>query len=342
MFTTIFSSLNIPYFALAASTLGLLASVTIYVEKRKKKKLICPLRANCEKVVHSTHATTFGIPNELLGVLYYVAIAAFYTAKIAYPTAVLSPWIPYAIVLMTLVGVLFSLHLVVLQAIVIRAWCSWCMLSAFASFILALCLFGMPFGVFVPFLVAHKSLWLMIHGIGFILGVGAATVTDVFFFKFLKTHTISEEGKQTFDTLTSVIWMGLAVLLVSGFMIYLPQHGHLSQSPKFLLKLIVIGVIIVNGILLNLIVSPRMRQLSFDGTKPARHFRRLAFALGAISLTSWYTAFFLGSLRHLGKYTLLHGITMYAVVLFVAVVGSQLFERIMVRHYHALPENYSS
>jgi hypothetical protein len=132
------------------------------------------------------------------------------------------------------------------------------------------------------------------------------------------------------DTLSSVIWAGLAILIVSGVMLYLPEQLRLNASPKFILKIIVVGVVLVNGVLLNLLVAPHMQTLSFEGTIPARRFRRLAFALGAVSLTSWYTAFFLGSLRRIHT-TLEHGLRVYIGLVTIAVIGSQLYETILVK-----------
>ena len=73
-------------------------------------------------------------------------------------------------------------------------------------------------------------------------------------------------------------------------------------------------------------VAPYMRRLSFEGTVPARKFRRLAFALGGISFTSWYLAFFLGSLRKI-HLVFWHALLGYGILLLAVIVGSQIMER---------------
>lgn len=317
---------------LIASLVGLFTSVYIYRKKRTKTKLICPLRANCDKVIYSTHSVTFGIPNELLGIAYYIAIGLLYALMILNPVFLSSAALHYIIVILTIAGILFSLFLITLQAVVIRAWCSWCMLSALANVVLGLCLLFLPLNAWIELLGYHRQMWLIAHGIGFILGVGAATVSDIFFFKFLKDFKITEEEKKTFETLSNIIWTGLAVLIVSGLMLYLPAQARLEESSKFLLKIIVVGMILLNGIVLNLYVSPRLRQLSFDGGKPATHYRRIAFALGGISIVSWYSAFLLGSLRNISL-SLQTGVVLYVGILFITIVGSQVFERLTVRKY---------
>jgi len=337
-FPVITFSFVAPYLGVFACVIGLWAASHIHGKKRAKKKLICSLRADCDKVVHSTHATTLGIPNELLGVAYYVILGSLYAGTIAVPELFVNAWVHYLIVLMTAIGVIFSLYLIALQLFVIHAWCTWCMLSAIATFTLFVALFGLPLQDFFTLLGVHRTPWIILHSLGFILGVGAATITDVFFFKFLKDHQISEEEKGTMETLSGVIWFGLAILLVSGLMLFLAEQARLSQSPKFLLKVVVVSVIVVNGFVLNLLVSPRMRQLSFEGTKPARHFRRLAFALGGISIISWYIAFILGSIRNLGDYSFSQGLIVFLAIIGMVVIGSQVFERMVVKKYHALPE----
>lgn len=326
------------YSAIIAICVGLCASAYIYRKKKTKTKLICPLRANCDKVIHSTFSTTFGIPNELLGILYYTTLGALYALLFINPPAFTTAYIRYLIVLLTIAGVLFSVFLVMLQALVIRAWCSWCLLSAASNIVLGLCLFTVPSSAVIAIISAHKTIWLITHNIGFVLGVGAATVSDVLFFRFLKDFTITEEEKNTLKTLSGIVWVGLALLVISGLMLYLPAQARLLDSSKFLLKMIIVGVVVANGIALNVYVSPRLRRLSFDGGKPATRFRRIAFALGGISIVSWYGAFLLGSLRSI-PVTVEKGLLVYCSLLFVTIIGSQIFERITAREYNHTPHS---
>lgn len=315
------------YLGTIGAIIGLVVSLYIYRQKRKKKALICPREGNCEKVVHSTHATTLGIPNELLGVTYYTIIGVIYAIVLVYPALLTAP-VLWVLTMMTCFGALFSIYLIALQGLVIRAWCAWCLGSAFATGLLVVALFGHDMTDLFAVLHGQRLWWIIIHNIGFILGLGGATITDIFFFRFLKDGTISESEKGTMDTLSNVIWVGLAILVVSGLMLYLPEQSRLDVSPKFLLKVIVVSVLTINGVFLNLLVAPRMRSFSFLQTEPARHFRRIAFALGAISITSWYTAFLLGSLRTINL-PLREGVGIYIAIVIAAVVGSQIFEWIV-------------
>ncbi|HRH24990.1 MAG TPA: vitamin K epoxide reductase family protein [Candidatus Paceibacterota bacterium] len=318
---------------IALSIVGLCLSAFMLFRKISHKKLSCPREHPCDTVLHSKFAKTFGLPNELLGIFYFLAILAL----IFLPLFGFSPvWDLYALFFLMIIGGLFSLYLLGLQAFVIKSWCAWCLGIAFTNILLIISLSSIPTEVFAPLLAKQKTLWVIVHNLGFILGVGSATITDIFFFRFLKDKVISLEEKETMDTLTSVIWVALAILVVSGFALFVPEQARLLASSKFLLKVFVVGVIIINGVLLNMFVGPYMRRLSFEGSEPAKKFRRLAFALGGVSFTSWYLAFLLGSLRkiHLDFQTALWA---YLIIIVFVIIGSQIFERVVTKKFNKEP-----
>ncbi|HSE56942.1 MAG TPA: vitamin K epoxide reductase family protein, partial [Candidatus Paceibacterota bacterium] len=278
----------------------------------------------------SRFSKTLGARNEVLGMGYYLLVWALYAAKLFVP-AIATPLYDLFLVLVTAGAFFFSLYLTAVQAFILKSWCTWCIASALCNTILfTLIFFTVPLAPVVALLGQYRLAALIMHNIGFILGLGAATITDILFFRFLKDHHISEDEKGTLDTLSSVIWVGLTLLVFSGLALYLPESARLNESPKFLLKAVVVGVVLVNGFLLNFKVAPYLTQLSFDRAKAPTHLRRLAFALGGVSIVSWYTAFFLGSLRTI-KVEFEHGLFIYFGLLVVSTIGSQVFERFSVR-----------
>lgn len=309
---------------------GFLLAFYIRHKKASQEVLVCPLDGKCEEVVHSEYSKFFGIPLEIIGMTYYALVGVSYAIFVVSPVFYSSLAI-FLIFGATIAAFLFSLYLTFIQAFVLKKWCTWCLVSAgFCTVIFASALIGSSIN-FISLLADYRFLVLLLHTFGFVLGVGGATITDIFFFKFLKDFKISEWEAEIMHTLSQIIWFALAILVISGIGLYLPAAERLIETPKFLVKLIVVGVIIANGIFLNLIVSPQLIKISFGEKHDHKigelhHIRRLAFALGGISLTSWYAALVLGMLRGISlSFSSILGI--YAGALLIAIIGSQILER---------------
>lgn len=307
--------------------------IALYVRTKKNKEeekgMICPFYTKCDTVVKSTHATFLGFPVEVLGMLYYGALFLSYLLLVLFP-AISSPLFLFILLLATTGAFLFSVYLVCVQAFIIRAWCSWCLFSAGISLsIFLLTLLVSDFSL-IQMLAEYKGLFVIMHALSGAIGVGTATVTDVFFFKFLKDYRISEEESENLKTLSQVIWFALGSLVLTGLCLYLPEASTLNESPKFLIKQIIVFVLITNGVFLNLLVQPKLVHISFGEPHNHKkgelhHLRKLAFALGAVSLTSWYTTFILGSLRNV-TLSFSELAVIYLSLLLVGIIGSQIFE----------------
>lgn len=314
--------------------LGFALAFYIRIKKSSHRKMVCYIGQDCDAVVHSEYARFLGMPTELLGMAYYAIVAVAYLTFLAAPWSATTP-VVFWVLAITTAAFLFSLYLTFIQGFVLREWCEWCLTSAFlSSAIFILALVSVPVGVVAFLKEAHASI-VLVHGMAAAVGVGAATVTDALFFRFLKDLRISEEESGILRTVSQIIWLALAALVITGFGLWLPEAEALNQSPKFLAKMAIVGVIIANGALLNLWIAPRLIHISF-GERHAhlpgelRRARRFAFALGAVSLTSWYAAFILGSLRsvHVGLWPLL---AIYAAALVAAVVVSQIADRSLAK-----------
>ena len=110
---------------------GYLLAQYIYRKKNDTTKpLVCPLRSNCDVVITSKYSKLFGVAVEVWGMLYYMAIAIFHAAAVAYPP-LLSETVAIISMGVSTLAVIFSLYLVSVQAFVLRQWCTWCLCSAF-------------------------------------------------------------------------------------------------------------------------------------------------------------------------------------------------------------------
>jgi uncharacterized membrane protein len=309
---------------------GFLLAFYIRHKKQARETMVCPLHSDCDAVIYSEYSRFLGIPVEILGLFYYGLVAVGYALFLTLP-ALASPLVVFSVLALTTAAFLFSLYLTFIQAFLLKQWCAWCLASAgLCAVIFATALSISEFG-FVSLLDRYRGLVLAGHFLGVALGLGGATITDIFFFKFLKDFRISEWEAEVMHTLSQVIWFALALLVLSGFGLYLPETERLNQSAKFLVKMIAVAVLIVNGSFLNLLVAPKLVKISFGERHrheagELHHIRKLAFALGAVSLVSWYSAFILGMLRA-SPLEFLPLLLIYLFLLGGAIIGSQVMER---------------
>lgn len=328
--TPLFSKLIIIFFAF----LGLILSVILFHKKRNQEGLVCPIGDDCTSVIYSAYSKFFGIDVTVIGMCYYGITALFYGALIAFAGSI-SPLVQFVGFLVTLSAFIFSGYLVIVQGFVLKRWCTWCLGSA----LLCTLIFAFAFhslSDYLPILLAqYKPIVVILHAFAAALGVGSVTLTDVFFFRFLKDYRISHDEASIMDTISDVIWFALVLLVVTGIALYIPSSEALLVSTKFMAKMVIVGVVIINGVALNMLVAPKLVKISF-GEEHVEHdgemhqLRRLGFALGAVSLTSWYATFILGSLRSIPLSSLaILGI--YLGILCIAVIGSQAFDRVLVR-----------
>lgn len=297
-------------------------------KKRTPEPMICPLKGDCAAVIRSEFSSFLGIPVERLGLLYYALVALLYGALLIWPEAA-TPVVVLFAVGVSLSAFLFSAYLTFIQLGFIQEICTWCLLSAFFSTaIFFVSLFGSHF-VFVPLLAAWQPVIAVMYFVGLVLGVGAVTFTDIFFFKFLKDLKISQDEAGVLRTVSQVMWAGLGLLVINGAALYLLSADHSSQ---FWARMIVMTVIMVNNSFLNLKIAPHLIRISFgddprkNSKEELRSERRVAFALGAVSLVSWYTVLILSVIPKF-SISLSAWLLGYVLTTGAAVVISQVAER---------------
>lgn len=107
--------------------------VCLYILKQKSggHPLVCPIGSSCNDVIYSKYSKTFGLPNEVGGLLYYLLILFFYGS--IFLRFGISVKIAVIVLLASLAAFMFSLYLVSIMAFVLRKWCVWCLTSATIS-----------------------------------------------------------------------------------------------------------------------------------------------------------------------------------------------------------------
>lgn len=116
---------------------GFLLAFYIRLTKKRNKKLVCLIGEDCDKVVRSRWAETFGIPNEVLGMWYYGLLAASYAALGVLPM-LRTPLIQFWLTTVSGFAALFSIYLMGIQAFRLKEWCEWCIASTLISIVIFL------------------------------------------------------------------------------------------------------------------------------------------------------------------------------------------------------------
>ncbi|MBI2582346.1 vitamin K epoxide reductase family protein [Candidatus Woesearchaeota archaeon] len=99
----------------------------------KSEPLVCPLDHDCSKVTESKWSTIFLVRNEVLGLLFYVAMLVSGLAVFFMPEF---SWLKLLIKFAVGGGLLFSLFLIWVQIYKIKDYCFYCMISALITLLL--------------------------------------------------------------------------------------------------------------------------------------------------------------------------------------------------------------
>ncbi len=325
---------NLPYLIIIFSAFGgFLISFYIHHKKSSNEVMICPLNFDCETVIYSQYSKFFGIPLEFLGMTYYAAIAISY-AFIMSSAQALSSTLSVLVLTASLGAFLFSLYLTFLQMFNLKQFCTWCLFSAGLSTIIlvsALSVWAPAREPLIRFLTNYYDFISALHVLALAIGLGGATISEILFLKFLKDFKISEEESDILYTLSQVIWLSLGVSVVTIIGVYLPHADKFSMSALFSVKVVLLLFIIINGAVLNLLISPKLVNISFGGKHDheageLKQLRRLAFALSAISIISWYFSFIVTMLEN-SSWTSSQIFSLYLVIIFVGLILSQAAER---------------
>lgn len=111
---------------------GFMVAKRIRKHKKENAPLVCFAGFDCHTVVHSDYSRIFGLPVEILGMLYYafVSISSFFFILYSNVVTNLVSTLGVAI---SFVALIFSIYLIFIQIFVLKKGCSWCIVSALIS-----------------------------------------------------------------------------------------------------------------------------------------------------------------------------------------------------------------
>jgi uncharacterized membrane protein len=307
------------------SFIGLGIAVYTYQKREKGALYEGPEADDQDPLMHVRHSLFLKVPVEFVAMGYFGVVGLIYTGlKFAGATV---PGLDYTALMLSGIALLLFLYEILMRLFAIKQLCLWCMASlalGVAVFLLVLRSLEVEL---VPLLVDAQEYSLTVHLLGVVLGLGGTTVVDVMFFHFLRNYKITPQEAVIMHLLSQMIILGLTLLIVSGFaLFYTDQEGYLA-SGRFLMKMTAVLVATINGGFLNFYITPKMKQISFvggDNMDQHKNFKRIAFATGAISIVSWYSAFFLAMIKVLEVFSYTTLFIGYLVLLAIGIGASQV------------------
>jgi uncharacterized membrane protein len=114
------------------SFIGFLDSAYLAAKYYLGGEVPCSLVHGCEEVLGSSFADLFGVPIALFGVFYYLSISLFAIAFIDRKKFVFLK----AVVVLPIMGFFFTIWLIFVQAVLLEAFCLYCLISAGATSVL--------------------------------------------------------------------------------------------------------------------------------------------------------------------------------------------------------------
>lgn len=108
------------------AVIGMINTAYLIIKKMKREPIKCIFFPQewCDIVNDSKYSKTFGIPNALTGFMIYSAILVL-TLFFHYGIISFTP-----ILVLVIIGFAFSTYFLYIQGAVLRAYCTWCVLSA--------------------------------------------------------------------------------------------------------------------------------------------------------------------------------------------------------------------
>lgn len=183
-----------------------------------------------------------------------------------------------------------------------------------------------------------RTLLVIFHIIGTVLGAGAATVTDYLVFKFAKDKKIDKDEFQILHTISDLVWAGLFLLLITGIgfiALYLADHSTVRATyslDKIWAKVTIVIILTANGFFIHRHVLPILKRWRGKSLATPSFVKKSfsVFSPGAISGVSWYSALILGAWRGLDA-SYLQIMSIYAIIICLAVAVANVAGRYFLK-----------
>ncbi len=183
------------------------------------------------------------------------------------------------------------------------------------------------------FFISIKTLSTILHVLAAVCAMGAAFSADVLFHFFAADRKLSKAEVRTLSILSRVVWYGLFAVTVTGAALFLSDPVRYLMSVKFLAKMTIMAVLVINGVMLDRYVRAHLLSEGFFTARREAFARKIAFVCGTISAVSWVSMLSLGVLDGVNSsYASVLGL--YAGILGTLIIASLIFERFAFEPKH--------
>jgi hypothetical protein len=303
---------------------GLAVIYYAVIRRKRKEQKEPPYNPQKEEpITHINKKLFLEVPIEKIAIIYFILIILIYLAKLI--PGIIIP--AFSLMVLYLSGLMFLLliYKMVMVITLVKKFSPWIFFSIiFSGLIFTMAIAGLRFYL-TELLISTRQYHLTIHLLGLSLGLGGTFTADIIFTHFLRKYKITKEDSVLMHLISQMIILGLFFLLLSGLALLLPFAERLLEMAAFLMKMLAVAIIILNGVVLNLYVTPKMKQISLLEQEKERHktLMKISFALGAVSIVSWLSAFLLIMLKELNEFSLPTLAIAYLLLLLTGIAGSQ-------------------
>jgi uncharacterized membrane protein len=311
--------------------IGFWIAEKIILMKKKPEPITCPIGYSCDEVIRGKYSHFFGIPTVNVGRLFYLGISAFFLAGLVIE---LPRTLTFTVLLIAGLALLCSVYLVLVQLVVIKKWCSWCLFSALINLLIFISVFVGFSSLFVDFLFDYRHLLSWVFTGATLVGTLVTTLHGIIFIKFLKDFEISKKEYGRLQMYSQTAWVAIAFTFLSGLGLVLSDtYREITGNSEFLVMGIIIGILVVYELVHNMIVAPRLIDIHF-GDHPElddeEHGfqRKMAFSSVAVGVVSWYLLMIFSNLSW-HEYEPMFLVWLYAGIVLLAVALSLTFERVI-------------
>jgi len=175
---------------------------------------------------------------------------------------------------------------------------------------------------------------VFVHILGTVVGMGGAIMSDLIFLLSVRDGKVSHAEMRFLCLGGRVVWVGLGIIVISGALLFLEDPNRYIESSKFLAKMTIVGILIINGIFFHAVHIPRLcRHISvhLPSSEGFMRFVPLLLMSGVVSFVSWGSALLLGVSRR-PPYTYSEIMGVYVLVLLCAIIVAVFLRKKIIPH----------